>query len=217
MAEPVQLYICYAEEDKNALFRLEKQLNPLTKAGRIQPWHHGKLKAGADVAQHIAAQLDQAQIIIMLVSASLFDPEYYDSPEMQHAFQLHKEQKVLLIPVIVKPCPWEEDLSLGSLEPLPKGGKAAGLEDKAWRNVAIAINEAAIHMQADQPIKEPALSAKSPKPSVKSRKSAGSKPRPLSGAALAVKAPATTRPPRSTPVPAPSQPALPDQTLPSVE
>src|SRR5262249_34666689 len=65
--------------------------------------------------------------------------------------------------------------------------------------------------------KESAPPIKSSKPRAKSRKSADSKPQPFSGAALAIKAPATTRPPRSTPPPAPSQPALPDQTLPSVE
>jgi len=217
MADPVHLYICYAEEDKNALSRLEEQLRTLVAAGRIQFWHRGKLKAGTVVAQHIATQLDQARIIIMLVSASLFDPEYYNSPEMQHAFQLHKEQKILLIPIIVKPCAWEEDLSLGSLEPLPRGGKPAGLEDKAWVGVVTEINKIAIQMQAEQAVKEPALSAKSSRPRAKSRKSADSKPQPFSGAALAIKTPATTPRPRSTSIPAPSQPALPDQTLPSAE
>src|SRR5207244_1679598 len=106
MAEPVQLYICYAEENKNAISRLEQQLRIPTAAGKIQPWHRGKLEPGVDRSQHIATHLDQARIIIMLVSASLFDPEYYDSPEMQHAFQLHKEQKVILIPVIVAHCSW---------------------------------------------------------------------------------------------------------------
>src|SRR6266567_3023730 len=151
MAEPVQLYICYAEENKNALSRLEQQLRTLTMAGRIQPWHRGKFKPGADVAQHIATHLDQARIIIMLVSASLFDSEYYDSPEMQHAFQLHIEQKVLLIPVIVEHCLWK-DTPLGVLEPLPQGGKPAGLDDRAWLNVAAAINEAAIRIQSEQAI-----------------------------------------------------------------
>jgi hypothetical protein len=216
MAEPVQLYICYAEEDKNALTRLEQQLRTLTSAGRIQPWHRGKLEPGLDRAQHIATHLDQARIIIMLVSANLFDPEYYDNPEMQHAFQLHKEKGVLLIPVIVKPCDWKIS-SLGVLEPLPHGGKPAGLDDRAWLNVATEINKVATLIQSEQVKKAPAHPTKSPRARVKSHKSAGSNPQPFSGAVLAIKAPTTTSPLRSKPVPAPSQSALPNHTLPSFE
>jgi TIR domain len=214
MAEPVQLYICYAEENRNALSRLEKQLVIPIAGGKIQVWHRGKLVSGDYRDQHMATHLDQAQIIIMLVSGSLFNPKYYNSPEMQRAFQLHEEQKIPLIPVIVEHCLWQ-DTPLGVLEPLPKGGKPAQ-DEKAWVGVVTEINEIAIQMQAEQAIKEPALSAKSSRPRVKSRKSASAKSRPFSGAAVAVKAPTTTRPARSTPLPTPTQPALPDQTLPSV-
>jgi hypothetical protein len=219
MAEPVQLYICYAEENKNALSRLERQLKALIVAGKIQPWHRGEITPGDNRGQSIVAHLDQAQIILMLVSGSLFG-EYYNSPEMQRAFQLHKEQNVRLIPIIVEPCAWEGDLSLGSLEPLPRGGKPAVLDGKAWLSVATEINKVAIQMQSEQAIaiKEPASPAKSSRPRAKSRNSvAGSKSQPISGAVMAIEAPTITRPPRSTPPPAPAQPALLDHTLPSVE
>ena len=216
MAEPVQLYICYADENSNALSRLEQQLKTLTRAGRIVPWHRGNLEPGDYKDQHIAAHLDQAQIIIMLVSGSLFG-EYYDSPEMQRAFQLYEKQQVRLIPVIVEPCAWKEDLSLGSLEPLPRGGKPAGLDNKVWFDVATEIYKIAAQIQSEQAIKEPASPAKSSRPRAKSRKSASSKSQPFSGTALAIKAPATTRPPSSTPPLAPAQPTLPDHILPPGE
>jgi TIR domain len=221
MAEPVQLYICFAEENKNALSRLEKQLRIPMLAGTIQLWHRGKVEPGIDRAQRIATHLDQARIIIMLVSASLFDPKYYDSSEIQHAFQLHKEQKARLVPVIVAPCVWQEDLYLGSLEPLPRVGKPAGLDDKAWLSVVEEINKIARQIQAEQAQKEPAPAAKSSKPRTKSRKVAGSKSQPFSGAAVTNNAAtprrSTKRPQRSTPPPVPTQPTLPERTLPAVE
>src|SRR6266567_9303895 len=193
MDEPVRLYICYAEENKNALSKLEEHLGTLIRAGRIVPWHRGNLEPGVYTDQHIAAHLDQARIIITLVSASLFASDYYDSPEMQRAFQLHEKQKVRLIPVIVEPCAWEEDRYLGDLEPLPRGRKPARLDDRAWHGVATEINQIAVQMQSEQDQKESAPAAKSSRPRARSRKSARPEPQPLSSATLAAKVPAINR------------------------
>jgi hypothetical protein len=197
MAQPVKFYVCYALEDKNALSNLEKCLRPLERSGKIQFWHRGKMLPGDNHDQQIVTQLDQAQAIIMLVSANLFTPEYYDSAEMTYAFQRHQKAKVRVIPVIVEHCGWQQP-PLGELSPLPAGGKPAGRDDKAWSNVGIGIGGIATHIQAEQAKREPVPSASPATTRAKSRKSARAKAQPLSEAALTVKKPRVTRTSRPT-------------------
>jgi hypothetical protein len=196
MAQPVKLYICYALEDKTALSNLEKCLRPLEGSGKIQFWHRGKILPGDNHDQQIVTQLDQAQAIIMLVSANLFAPEYYDSTEMTYAFQRHREAKVRVIPIIVEHCVWQQP-PLGELSPLPAGGKPAK-DDKAWTAVATEIGGIATHIQAEQAKKVPVASASPATTRGKTRKSARTKAQPLSDAALTVKKPGVTRTPRPT-------------------
>jgi TIR domain len=204
MAQPVKLYICYAPEDKTALSNLEKCLRPLERSGKIQFWHRGKILPGDNHDQQIVAQLDQAQAIIMLVSANLFTPEYYDSTEMTYVFQRHQEAKARVIPVIVEHCVWQQP-PLGELSPLPAGGKPARDDKKAWTAVATEINNLAKHIQAEQ---EPEPSASSTTTRGKTRKSVRTKAQSPSGTALTVKSSTTAYTPHSTGNSTPPQPAL---------
>ncbi|GHO96294.1 hypothetical protein KSF_063420 [Reticulibacter mediterranei] len=213
MAEPVQLYICYAEENKSALSRLEKQLTSLIRTEKIQFWHRDKLLGGDNKDQNIMTQLDRARIILMLVSADLFG-EYYNSSEMQHAFRLHKEQKINLVPIIVGSCNWQGDRILGGLVPLPRTGNPTQ-NDKDWSSVVKEIIPIVTQIQSEQAPKEPIPVEKSSSPKLRQpRKPARPKPQQLSGAALTTSVPTTNAPPRSTSLPASTQP---DYTLPAAE
>lgn len=210
MAQPVKLYICYALEDKTALANLEKCLRPLERSEKIQFWHRGKMWPGDKHDQQIVTQLDQAQAIIMLVSANLFTPEYYDSAEMTYALQRHREAKVRVIPVIVEHCNWRQT-ALGELSPLPAGGRPASRDDKAWSAVGMEIGGLVKYIQAEQTEQEPAGSSTITRG--KTRKSARTKAQPLSGATLTVKKPGATRSSRPTPPKTPLKPELPKHNL----
>jgi hypothetical protein len=55
-----------------------------------------------------------------------------------------------VIPIIVRPCPWEREPVLKDLEVLPQDGKAiitfsesTGERDQVWKDIANAIEERA--------------------------------------------------------------------------
>jgi hypothetical protein len=197
MAQPVKLYICYAPEDETALSYLKKSLRLLEIPGHIQSWHRGRLLPGDNHAQKIAEQLGQAQAIIMLVSLNFFSSEYYESAEMIYARRLYQEKKVRVIPVIVEHCPWKET-DLGELEPLPRGGKPAGRDDKAWKNVTEGIIAITKDIQAEQAKKEPDPPASPTTARGKARKTTRTKAQPRTSAALIVESPITSPAPRPT-------------------
>jgi len=180
--------------------------------GKIQFWHRRKILPGDNHAWQIATHLDQAQVIIMLVSTSFFTPEHYGSAEMTRALQLHQEAKVRVIPVILEHCLWKQTF-LGALVPLPEGGKPAGRDDKAWNNVGENIGGLATYIQAEQAKKEQDSPANPTTTRGKSRKSARTKAQPLSGAALAVKSPRVTYAPRPKRPKAPLKPEPPNHEL----
>jgi hypothetical protein len=80
MIRPVPTIVCYARADESYRAALEKHLAPLVRTGAIQLWHDRMLAPGMDWRQQIDRQLDDAELIILLVSADFLHSDYcYDT------------------------------------------------------------------------------------------------------------------------------------------
>ncbi|HEY0753310.1 MAG TPA: VWA domain-containing protein [Ktedonobacteraceae bacterium] len=115
---PVKIFFCYAHEDEALLKRLQAQLRPLRHSGRIEAWHDRDISAGTDWESEISIHLNQAQIILLLVSPDFINSDYCYGIEMQCALERHKQGLVKAIPVILRPSLWQET-PLRDLQALP--------------------------------------------------------------------------------------------------
>src|SRR5258708_5446436 len=104
--QPVKVFYCYSSADEDALLKLEQCLKPLERSQKILSWHKRKILPGANSNQEIEVNLDQAGIIILLVSPEFLASDYCHGNEMERALQLHRETKARVIPVIIRHCLW---------------------------------------------------------------------------------------------------------------
>jgi hypothetical protein len=136
-----KVFFSYSHDDEPYRDQLEKHLASLRHEGLIESWHDRRILAGADLNQAIDDQLNQADIILLLVSASFMSSRYCYSIEMKRALERQAEGAAQVIPVIVRPCDWLLP-PLNDLMAVPKDGKAITMwanHDEAYTDVARSI------------------------------------------------------------------------------
>ncbi|WP_257386744.1 toll/interleukin-1 receptor domain-containing protein [Tahibacter caeni] len=102
-----KLFVSYAREDKSYREQLGKHLAALRRPGLVEVWHDGMIVAGQRFASAIDAQLNAADVILLLVSSDFLDSDYCYSIEMQRALEREQRGEACVIPVIVRPCAWK--------------------------------------------------------------------------------------------------------------
>lgn len=137
----VEIFLCYAHEDKKLLRQLEKQLSLLQRQGLIDVWHDRDISAGTEWEREINEHLNSAQIILLLVSPDFLNSDYCYSIEMKHVMEKHERGEVRVIPIILRPVYWEKT-PFGKLQVSPKDAKPVTMwanRDKAFSNVTESI------------------------------------------------------------------------------
>jgi formylglycine-generating enzyme required for sulfatase activity len=149
MSEPVKVFLSYSHQDEELRNDLVKHLAGLRQRGLIDLWHDRKIKAGAEWAEQIDKNLEQAHIILFLVSVDFINSEYCSEIEMRRALERHNGKTAHVIPVIVRECDWHH-APFAKLQAVPTDGKAVtawGTDryapDRAWTVVAKEIGKIA--------------------------------------------------------------------------
>jgi TIR domain len=114
----IKIFSCYAPEDRELLKQLNKHLSPLRRMSEISTWSDCDIQAGNDWAQEIQTHLDEANIVLVLVSPDFIASNYCYGRQMQMAFERHNLGKAHIIPIILRPVIWE-DTTLGRFQALP--------------------------------------------------------------------------------------------------
>lgn len=138
---PVTIFLCYTQKDEHMAGQLKNHLSSLEHSGLITVWDRGKIMPGFEWEQEIVKQLDKAEIILLLLSASFLSSEYYYNVEMQHAIERHERKEARVIPVILRPVNWNI-APIDKLAPLPERAKPISRwrpQDEGFKNVADSI------------------------------------------------------------------------------
>jgi tetratricopeptide (TPR) repeat protein len=122
----MKIFVSYAHADAVAHKELLEALAPLE---RVFPettiWHDGKIIAGQYWAQEIVAQLDAADVVLLLISNAFFASKFCWEKEMPRALARHRAGETVVVPVIVDFVGKVWQLSdFAKLQVLPTGGKA---------------------------------------------------------------------------------------------
>lgn len=103
------------------------------------------VEAGQEWAPALLARLEQADIILLLLSADFLASDYFWGVEMARALTRHREGSAFVIPIIVRPVELT-DAPFMHLQCLPSNSKAVvawSIEDEAWANVAHEVRRVA--------------------------------------------------------------------------
>lgn len=138
MERPVRVFFSYSPEDQAFQCQLEKHLKQLERDGHINSWYAHQINPGDNYAEQIAQNLNEAEIILVLISPDFLASDYHHDVELTRALEKHAEKTALVIPIILRHSDWQFS-KLKDLSPLPTDGKPIATweqPDEVWLDIA---------------------------------------------------------------------------------
>lgn len=140
---PARLFISYSHKDERYRERLESHLKVLRSAGLVEIWHDRRIDPGEEWRGAIDRALEEADLVVLLVSADFLASDYCSDVELRRALERRTEGTCRVVPVIVRDASWKLS-KLGELQSLPANGKPVTIwpnQDTAWRVVAEGLEQ----------------------------------------------------------------------------
>ena len=135
-----RVFISYSSSDARLKDELLTRLKPMqTSAGLIECWHDRFITPGEDWDGVIKTEMEQADVILLLVSAKFLASDYIRGVEIQKAVELATSKKALLIPIVLENCGWQDE-AFGKFNALPRKGKPIR-DTSPQRNAWYAVEE----------------------------------------------------------------------------
>lgn len=132
----IKLFVSYSRKDERLLDELLKHLAVLGREGLIVETDRREISSGEEWRSAISAHLEEADIILPLISSDFIASDYCYDVEMQRALQRHENGDARVIPIVLRPTDWSAT-PLAKLQSLPQDGEAVTL----WRDRDIAMLE----------------------------------------------------------------------------
>jgi Tfp pilus assembly protein PilF len=155
--EKIRIFVSYARKDREFLDRLLVHLAPLVSEGVIAPWTDLGIDPGDHWDEKIAAELDRAQIVLLLISADFLASRYISAVELKRALERERRGEIVVIPVILNFVDWGTS-PFHHLQALPANAKPITRwhnRDEAYVDVALGVRRVISKLQTG-PLPEPA-------------------------------------------------------------
>ena len=139
--DEVEVFCSYAHLDEPLRKEFESSVALLRRQKLVQIWHDRQIAAGTDWAGDIDEHLNTADIITLFVSADFLASDYCYEKELRRALEREERGEALVVPIIVRPCDWNE-APFAYLQAVPSGAKAVTSwenRDEAWTDVAKSL------------------------------------------------------------------------------
>ncbi len=139
---PVRIFISYSQDDEVFRKQLERHLSLLKRRREVEIWSDSSAPGGSAWTSEINPRLEQANIILLLISANFLTSNSAYA-EMQQALQLQAEGKATVVPIILKPTDWEST-PLMKTHALPTNGLPVtkwGDRDEAFADIAQGLRK----------------------------------------------------------------------------
>lgn len=146
----VRLFFSYAQKDEDLRRGLGEHLKGLLGSGLVERWDDRNIPSGSSWGEQISEKLEQADVVLFLVSPPFMKSGYSQAAEVKRAVELHEAGKLRVIPVIVRPADWAP-APFAKLQALPDGGKPViewRPREEGFKNVAMGIRRTVQQMLA---------------------------------------------------------------------
>jgi hypothetical protein len=154
---PVSIFISYSRKDEDLMRELVSHLEPLQRGKLISSWYDGQILPGEEWEPQLKTMLDQADIVLLLISKDFLNSDYCYEVELTTAIARYKAREGCVIPVILRPCLWHQvtigGLRLSELQALPKDAKPVSRwsdPDDAFTNIAEGLLDRIRQLQRQQ-------------------------------------------------------------------
>jgi hypothetical protein len=150
-----RVFISYSRRDEDQKNRLVMHPSPLKADGTISLWHDGCIEAGDLWRYEFEREMREAEVALFLVSADFLASPFCQDVEVPRTLERHRDQGVLIIPVIVDYCDWQAIESISQFQVLPENGEPIPAQlprSKAWTQVVTGLRH---RLENNPPGKKP--------------------------------------------------------------
>jgi hypothetical protein len=142
----VHVFVSYAREDKRWLdpeyrCNLIPFLAESLRRYDVVFWYDSELKPGDVFKRQIEAEIDQAQIALLIVSQSFLNSEFIEQVEMPLIAERARRGETIVIPVLVEPCDWSDYPFLADRQMVPSANPLIDFTESEakWAKVKFQI------------------------------------------------------------------------------
>jgi tetratricopeptide (TPR) repeat protein len=128
----VKIFYSYAHKDRELREELARYLGE----EHISGWYDREIYPGTDWEKDIDANLEAADIVLLLISVDFMQSTYCVGKEMKRALERAEEKSAYVIPIIMRPVFWK-NAPFSQLQVLPEAGKPV----ITWDNREVAYVE----------------------------------------------------------------------------
>jgi hypothetical protein len=142
--DSISIFISYSHRDEELRGEFDRHLSSLRRQEGVAIWHDRWIIAGEEWEREINANLEAADIILLLVSHNFIASDYCYDIEMKRAVERHDAGETIVIPVILSACVWQ-GAPFGKIQGLPRDAKpvaSATNLDEAFTEVVAGIERA---------------------------------------------------------------------------
>jgi hypothetical protein len=143
---PPLVFISYSRKDEKWRARLHTFLKPAIDAGIIDLWDDRAIDAGEKWNQKIDEAINTAAVAVLLISAEYLASKWIHDQEVPHILNQGRERNLRLLPILLRPCPWQQVEWLRSIQIFPPDAKplvGSRTQDKLFVEAAQRITRLA--------------------------------------------------------------------------
>jgi hypothetical protein len=141
----IKVFLSYAHRDEEFQKELDEHLGALKRENLIDAWWDHRILPGSDWSEEIARHLEEAKLILLLVSSAFLNSTYCYEEEMRRAIERHEAGTARVVWIYLRPCHWKP-APFAKLQGLPTGMKpiaswtTRNRRDLAWAEVVDRIH-----------------------------------------------------------------------------
>ena len=146
-----KLFISYSHKDEEFKDALVTMLAGLQRQGIIEPWQDRQIEAGTEWLKVIEKAMEDCNMAVLLISPDFIASPFIQDKELARLFQRRLNEGLRVIPIIVRPCLWQQEPGIKDLQVVPKNGKAVisfskenGDRDQVWTEIGNILRSLAL-------------------------------------------------------------------------
>ena len=148
----LRIFISYSHRDDQFRAELETHLVLLKRQGIVESWSDRKILPGQSWGDEIDTRLENAHIVLSLISPDFLASDYCYDKEMRRALEKHDAGDLILIPIIIRHSTWKSS-PVAKFQALPQDAKPIAVwqdRDEAWVNVISGLSEICKELNVDR-------------------------------------------------------------------
>ena len=117
-----KIFFSYSHKDERIKDFIDKHFAPLKRLDLIEVWTDRAIDAGQDFDEAIKSELEDADIILLLISPNFNNSDYIWNVELKKAIERHEKKEAIVVPIFARYCDFK-GMPYAKLQGFPKNGE----------------------------------------------------------------------------------------------